>query len=70
MGISEDSLFIKQASILEVIKDHQLISSKELHRRFLGIKPRTLRYHLKKLQDQGLIKKRGTTKGTYYEVNE
>lgn len=68
MGNIEDSLFIKQASILEVIKDHNIISSKELQRRFLGIRPRTLRYHLKKLQDQGLIRKRGATKGVYYEA--
>ena len=26
------------------------------------------RYDLKQLQDQGLIRKRGTTKGVYYEI--
>lgn len=64
----EENLFIKQFSILEVIKDHKIISSKELHRRFLGIKPRTLRYHLKKLQSLGLIIKRGVTNGAYYQI--
>lgn len=64
----EDSLFIKQATILAVIREHQLISSKELRRRFLGITDRTLRYHLKKLQDAGLIRKRGTTKVVHYEI--
>lgn len=64
----EDSLFIKQASILEVIREHRVVSSKELHRRFLGIKERTLRYHLKRLVDLGLVKKRGTTKGVWYEA--
>lgn len=63
-----DTLFIKQASILEVIREHKMIPSKELRRRFLGIKDRTLRYHLKRLVDRGLIKKRGTTKGVWYEA--
>ena len=63
----EENLFIKQSSILEVIKDQKMISTKELHRRFLGIKPRTLRYHLKKLQSFGYIRKRGETKGVFYE---
>lgn len=67
--IKEDSLFIKQAAILEVIREHKMISSKELGRRFLGIKERTLRYHLKKLQDAGLIRKRGNTKGVFYEAS-
>ncbi|MDP3973795.1 MAG: helix-turn-helix domain-containing protein [Candidatus Daviesbacteria bacterium] len=65
----EDSLFIKQAAILEVIREHKIISSRELRRKFLGIKDRTLRYHIKKLTDAGLIKKRGTTKGVYYEAS-
>ncbi len=59
-------LFIKQLSILEVIEEHKLISSANLRRRFLGINERTLRYHLKKLSDVGLIRKLGTTKGVYY----
>jgi repressor of nif and glnA expression len=63
----ENHLFIKQSSILEVISEHKIISSKELQRRFLGIKPRTLRYHLKKLQSLGLIRKRGVTNGVFYE---
>jgi len=44
-----------------------MISAKELHRRFLGIKERTLRYHLKRLQEDGFIRKRGNTKEEYYE---
>jgi repressor of nif and glnA expression len=61
-------LFIKQSSIFEVINEQTMISSKELQRRFLGIKPRTLRYHLKRLQTLGLIRKRGVTNGVYYEA--
>lgn len=64
------SLFIKQASILEVIQEQKMINFDSLRRRFLGINERTLRYHLKRLKDQGLIRKRGTTKGVYYETIE
>lgn len=64
----EESLFIKQSAILEVIREQKLMSSDSLHRRFMGIKERTLRYHLKKLQTLGLIRKRGTTKGVHYEA--
>ena len=64
----EGSLFIKQSAILEVIKEYRLISSNNLRKQFMGIKDRTFRYHLKKLADLGLIRKRGTTKGAYYEL--
>lgn len=63
-----ESLFIKQSAILETIQEHGIINSQNLKRQFLGISERTLRYHLKRLQDLGLIKKRGTTKGVYYEL--
>lgn len=63
----EDLLLPRRAEILNIIKDHGLISFNTLKRRFLGVNERTLRYDLKKLQDQGLIKKRGATKGVYYE---
>ncbi len=36
-------------------------------RRFLAVSGRLLRYDLKKLKDAGLIKKRGVTKGVFYE---
>lgn len=64
---AEDLLLPRRAEILNIIKDHNLISFDTLKRRFLGVNERTLRYDLKKLQDQGLIKKRGTTKGVFYE---
>lgn len=64
----EEILFIKQSAILEVIREHTMLSSDSLRRRFMGIQPRTLRYHLKRLVDQGFIRKRGTTKGVYYEI--
>ena len=67
---SIDSLFIKQAAILETIMEHKRTNSKTLRRQFLGISERALRYHLKKLTDLGFIKKRGNTKGAYYEITD
>lgn len=64
----EDLLLPRRAEILNIIKDHGLISFDTLRRRFLLVNGRTLRYDLKKLQDQGLIKKRGATKGVFYEL--
>ncbi len=67
MSVSEEKLFIKQAAILEVIQEHQLINFQTLRRNFVATNARTLRYHLKRLKDQGFIRKRGNTKGVYYE---
>jgi len=63
-----DYLLPRRAEIYQIVKDHKLIDFESLHRRFLTINPRTLRYDLKKLQDSGLIRKRGTTRGVYYEI--
>lgn len=64
----EDYLLPRRAEIFNIIKDHKMVTFDNLRRRFLAINERTLRYDLKKLQDQGLIKKRGTTKGVWYEL--
>jgi len=65
----EDYLLPRRAEILRIIKDHQMINFDQIRRRFMAINERTLRYDLKKLQDAGLIRKRGTTKGVYYEIS-
>lgn len=64
----EDFLLPRRAEILRIIKDHQLVNFDMIRRRFLGVNERTLRYDIKKLLDQGLIRKRGMTKGVYYET--
>lgn len=64
----EDLLLPRRAEILNIIKEHGMVNFDTLRRRFLSVNERTLRYDLKKLVDQGLIKKRGTTKGVYYEA--
>lgn len=64
----EDYLPLRRSEILILIKEHKFMSFNQIQRRFLKVNDRTLRYDLKKLQDAGLIRKRGTTKGVYYEA--
>lgn len=64
----EDYLLPRRAEILAIIQDHQLVPFDTIRRRFMAVNERTLRYDLKKLQDANLIRKRGTTKGAYYEA--
>lgn len=64
----EDFLLPRRAEILKIIKDQNLINFDSLRRRFLKVNERTLRYDLKQLIDGGFIRKRGTTKGVYYEA--
>jgi Fic family protein len=62
----EDYLLPRRAEILRIIKDHKITSFDQIRRRFLKVNERTLRYDLKKLQDQRLIKKLGNTRGAIY----
>ncbi len=62
-----DYLLPRRSEILNIIKDHDMVSFDMLRRRFIAINERTLRYDLLQLQKAGLIKKRGTTKGVCYE---
>ncbi len=63
-----DYLLPRRAEIFNIIRDQKIVNFDSIRRRFLKVNERTLRYDLKKLQDGGLIRKRGTTKGVYYEV--
>lgn len=58
----------RQDEILNVIKDHTIVSFDFIKRRFLMVPERTLRYDLKKLNDANLIIKIGKTKGSYYRA--
>lgn len=66
----EDYLLPRRAEILNIIKDHKFANFDTIHRRFLKVNERTLRFDLKRLADQGLIRKRGTTRGVYYEASK
>lgn len=63
----EDKLPLRRFEILNIIKDHKFVSFDFIKRRFISTPERTLSYDLKKLQDVGLIKKRGATRGVIYE---
>lgn len=63
-----DYLLPRRAEILSIIKDHQIVNFDQIKRRFAKVNERTLRYDLKKLQEAGLIRKRGATRGVYYEI--
>lgn len=67
-GNIEDLLLPRRAGILNIIKDQGFVNFDIIRRRFLAVNERTLRFDLKKLQDAGFIRKRGTTKGVYYEA--
>lgn len=63
-----DYLLPRRAEILKIIQDHRIINFDQVRRKFMAVNERTLRYDLKKLADSGFIRKRGTTKGAYYEI--
>lgn len=63
-----DFLLPRRAEIYEIILGQHLVQFGQIKRRFYKVNERTLRYDLKKLQDQGLIRKRGATRGVYYEA--
>lgn len=63
-----DYLLPRRAEILNVIRDQRIVNFDQIRRRFLRVNERTLRYDLKQLQNAGLIRKRGTTNGVFYEI--
>lgn len=69
-GGEEECLLPRRTEILNIIKDHRIISFNQIRRRFLAVNERTLRYDLKKLKDSGFIRKLGNTNGAYYEIKE
>lgn len=68
--MQEENLLPRRAEILGIIRDHRLINFDQIRRRFMGVNERTLRYDLKKLTEDGFVRKRGITKGVYYEPKE
>ena len=68
----KETLFLppRQEEILNIIKDHKIVSFDTIKRRFLKVPQRTLRYDLKKLTDKGFVEKTGETKGSYYRIKQ
>lgn len=64
----DDLLLPRRKEILDVVRDHEIMSLDSLRRRFLKVSPRMIRYDLKKLEEQGYIIKLGTTRGAMYKI--
>ena len=60
----------RQEEVYHIIKDHGTVSFDFIHRRFLKVPERTLRYDLKKLIDQKLVLKIGHTRGAFYRIKK
>ena len=56
----------RREEILRIVEDHPYITMDGIHRRFLGVPIRTLRYDIAQLMRMNHIQKIGTTKGTSY----
>jgi len=56
----------RREEIVNIIKDHPYITMDGIHRRFLGVPIRTLRYDIAQLVNSGHVQKVGTTKGSCY----
>jgi len=66
--VIEESLLPRRKEILDIIRDHEVVSSDFIMRRFLVVSSRMIRYDLKKLEEQGFIIKLGTTRGAMYKI--
>lgn len=62
----QDTLLPRRREILEIIRDHQMVSFDFIRRRFVKIPESTLHYDLKKLLEGKFIKKLGNTRGVVY----
>ncbi len=63
---TEGDLPPRQGEILEIVRDHPYCSFDFLQRRFVNIKPSTLRYDVTQVIKSGLIKKIRKTRGAMY----
>jgi len=62
----ENTLLPKRAEILNIIREHKLISFDQIKRLFFAVNSRTLHYDLEYLMKNRLIKKLGSTNGARY----
>ncbi|MCH5245556.1 MAG: winged helix-turn-helix transcriptional regulator [Muribaculaceae bacterium] len=59
-----------QIAILEYIHNHPNASRKKIATNLNGITENGVKYHLQKLQKQGIIKRIGADKGGYWKIND
>lgn len=63
-------LSLRRAEIMHLIEDHKLITFDFLARRFRAVPPRTLHFDLFQLAKDGLVQKKGTTRGVTYTLKQ
>lgn len=63
-----EQLLPRRREIIEVIREHGVVSLDFLHRRFLLVSPRLLSYDLFKLVKAGFVVKMGVTRGAMYKI--
>ncbi len=63
-------LLPRRAELLNVIRDHPLITFDSLRRRFLAVPVSSLHYDLLQLTKKGFIQKLGSTRGALYQAKE
>ena len=64
----EESLLPRRKEILNIIRDHRIVSSDFITRQFPMITSRMIRYDLKQLEKNGFIIKIGSTRGAMYKI--
>lgn len=61
-------LLPRRLAMYQTIQEQKMISADYLYRNFAGTPASTIRYDLKQLQNAGLIKKLGSTRGALYQL--
>ena len=64
----EDLLLPRRKEILDIIRDHEVVSLDFISRRFYKVSDRMIRYDLKNLEEEGYIIKLGATRGAMYRI--
>lgn len=64
----EDLLLPRRKEILDIIRDHEVVSLDFIARRFYKVSGRMIRYDLKNLEEEGYIIKLGATRGAMYRI--
>lgn len=63
-----ECLLPRRREIIEIIRDHEMVSFDFIRRRFMAISKETIHYDLQQLIKIGLIRKLGKTRGVRYQA--
>lgn len=62
------NLLPRRAEIVEIVRDHKMVSFDFIARGFAAVPKSTLHFDIQQLLKQGYIKKLGTTRGVVYTL--